>query len=383
MLMLPSNLGLCNNQPMIERIGIIGGGQLGRMMVPPAKELGFQVKVVEGSEDCPAAQVGADVLVAGIKDEAAVEQLVTESDVTTWEIEHIPADLLVELQERGHDIQADPATLVIIQDKLIQSEYLQSRGIPVAPFSAELDESAFFGKGPYVVKSRKGGFDGRGNLVVDSLDDPRIAEKFEDTPIYVQEKLEFEKELAVIAARDIHGNIVLYPVVETEHVDNICHTVTSPAQVDATILKKAEDLAREVLGNLEGAGVFAIEMFLVNGEVIVNEIAPRVHNSGHHTIESNKTSQFEQHVRAVTGLPLGSTEQIAPAAVMVNVLGTRTGELDRTGVSEIAAEKNTKLHLYGKTPREARKIGHITTLAATAAEAREIATRSREHLVNL
>lgn len=368
---------------MIEKIGIIGGGQLGRMMVPPAKELGFRVKVVESNVACPAAQVGAHVLPASIKDEKAVEQLVNESDVTTWEIEHIPAALLVELQERGHNIQADPATLVIIQDKLIQSEYLLSRGIPVAAFSAELNEASFLGKGPYVVKSRRGGFDGRGNLVVDSLDDPRIAEKFEDTDIYVQEKLEFEKELAVIAARDLKGNIVVYPVVETVHEDNICHTVTSPADVDASIHTKAEELAREVLKHLNGAGVFAIEMFLVNGEVIVNEIAPRVHNSGHHTIESNKTSQFEQHIRAVTGLPLGSTEQIAPAAVMVNILGAREGALDRTGIDKVVGERDTKVHLYGKTPRPARKIGHITTLAASIAEARERAERSRAHLTNL
>ncbi len=370
---------------MIEKIGIIGGGQLGRMMVPPAKELGFHVTVVEGSKDCPAGQVGAEVIVAedGIKDEAAVERLVHLSDVTTWEIEHIPASLLVGLQERGHNIQADPATLVIIQDKLIQSQYLQSLGIPVAPFNEELHEDAFIGNGPYVVKSRRGGFDGRGNLVVDSLDDPRIAEKFDGTDIYVQQKLEFEKELVVIAARDMNGKIVVYPVVETEHVDNICHTVTSPAQVDKSIHEKAEEVARQVLKHLNGAGVFAIEMFLVNGEIIVNEIAPRVHNSGHLTIEANKTSQFEQQIRAITGLPLGSTEQIAPAAVMVNVLGAREGDLDRTGVDKVAGEKDTKLHLYGKTPRPARKIGHITTLAATAAEAREIATRSRAYLENL
>ncbi len=368
---------------MIERIGIIGGGQLGRMIVPPAKELGFQVKVVENSKDCPAGQVGAEVIEGGIKDEAAIECLVNESDVTTWEIEHIPADLLVELQEAGHDIQADPATLMIIQDKLTQSCYLQSLGIPVAPFSEDLEASASLGEGPYVVKSRKGGFDGRGNLVVDRLDDPRIAEKFQDAEMYVQQKLEFEKELAVVAARDVRGNVVTYTVVETVHEDNICHTVISPAEVDSSVHKKAEDLAREVLKHLNGAGVFAIEMFLVNGEVIVNEIAPRVHNSGHLTIEANKTSQFEQHVRAVTGLPLGSTEQVAPVAVMVNVLGTREGLLDRTGIDKIAAEKDTKLHLYGKTPRIARKIGHVTTLAATFDEALETATRSREHLVNL
>lgn len=374
---------LCNNKRMIERIGIIGGGQLGRMMIPPAKELGFQVTVVENAVDAPATQVGGDLILAPITDESAIEKLVAAHDVTTWEIEHIPAQRLIELQDEGYNIQADPNTLLIIQDKLIQSEYLSSVGIPVAPFSATLDESQLVGKGPYVIKSRKGGFDGRGNLVVDSLNDPKIAEKFGDAEIYVQEKLEFEKELAVIAARDLQGNIVVYPVVETEHVDNICHTVTSPAQVDPSIRQKAEDLARETLKYLNGAGVFAIEMFLINGDVVVNEIAPRVHNSGHLTIEASKTSQFEQHIRAITGLPLGSTEQIAPAAVMVNVLGTQTGEIDRTGIDKLVSEENTKLHLYGKTPRPARKIGHITTLAATASEARAIAQRSREYLENL
>jgi phosphoribosylaminoimidazole carboxylase PurK protein len=368
---------------MIERIGIVGGGQLGRMMVPPAQELGFQVTVVETSRDAPAVQVGAELIRAPINDEEAIERLVEQSDVTTWEIEHIPANKLAELQDAGHNIQADPATLLIIQDKLIQSEYLSTVGIPVAPFSETLDESQFLGNGPYVIKSRKGGFDGRGNLVVDSLDDSRISEKFGDTDIYVQEKLEFEKELAVIAARDCQGNIVVYPVVETVHEDNICHTVTSPAQVAAPIHKKAEELARETLRHLNGAGVFAIEMFLVNGELIVNEIAPRVHNSGHLTIEASKTSQFEQHVRAITGLPLGSTEQTAPAAVMVNILGSRTGPIDRSGIDRIASEPDTKLHLYGKTPRLARKIGHITTLAATVEEARQIAQRSRNYLHNL
>lgn len=368
---------------MIERIGIVGGGQLGRMMVPLAKELGFQVKVIEGSVDCPAAQVGAEVLKGSIQDEVAVEQLAQWSDVLTWEIEHIPAKRLVELQEQGYNIQSDPNTLVILQDKLTQSEFLQGAGIPVAPFSKELDESRFIGGGPYVVKSRRGGYDGRGNQVVESLDDPRIKEKFGDSEIYVQQKLDFEKELSVVAARDMQGNIVTYPVVEAIHQNNICHTVISPARIDVSIQQKANEVARETLKHLNGAGVFAIEMFLVNGEIIVNEIAPRVHNSGHHTIEASKTSQFEQHIRAISGLPLGSTEQVSPAAVMVNVLGTKEGPLDRTGINKIAAEKETKLHLYGKTPRLDRKIGHITTLAATTEEALEIATRSRAHLINL
>jgi 5-(carboxyamino)imidazole ribonucleotide synthase len=368
---------------MIEKIGIIGGGQLGRMMVPPAKELGFQVTVVESNEDCPAAQVGAEVIKAKITDEDAIEQLVVESDVTTWEIEHIPTELLIELRGAGHNIQADPATLAIIQDKLVQSQFLSDIHVPVAPFSETLDESQFIGGGPFVVKSRRGGYDGRGNLVVDSLDDPRIKEQFGDHPVYVEQKLEFDKELSVLAARDMEGHIAMYPVVETKHEDNICHTVTSPAQVDPWIREQAEDIARHTLEHLNGAGMFAIEMFVVGDNVLVNEIAPRVHNSGHLTIEASKTSQFEQHIRAVTGLPLGSTEQVAPAAAMVNILGTKTGPLDRTGLKSAVALPDTHIHFYGKTPRLARKIGHITTLAATHEEALETANQARDYLINL
>jgi phosphoribosylaminoimidazole carboxylase PurK protein len=368
---------------MIERIGIIGGGQLGRMMTPPAKELGFGVTVVENDYNCPAAQVGAEVLKAPITDESAIEQLSQISGVTTWEIEHIPTGVLEELKEAGHNIQADPATLAIIQDKLVQSYFLQDLGIPVAPFSDTLDESNFVGGGPFVVKSRRGGYDGRGNLVVDKLDDPKVKEQFGDNPIYVEQKLDFDKELAVVAARDTSGNIVTYQVVETIHENNICHTVISPAEINPKLREQAEQIARETLKHLNGAGVFAIEMFVVGDNVLVNEIAPRVHNSGHLTIEASETSQFEQSVRAITGLPLGSTEQAAPAAVMVNILGTKEGPLDRTGINEAAALPDTKVHFYGKTPRFERKIGHITTLAANTHEALATAKLARSYFKNL
>ncbi len=368
---------------MNEKIGIIGGGQLGRMMTVPAKELGFHVTVVEKDTNCPAAQVGANVIKAPITDTLAIDQLASESDVTTWEIEHIPADELIELDNAGFNIQSDPATLAIIQDKLVQSHFLAQRGIPVAPFSETLDEDEFLGGGPFVVKSRKGGYDGRGNLVVESLDDPRIVEQFGDDPVYVEQKLAFDKELAVVAARDVQGNIAVYPVVETIHENNICHTVISPAEIDPELRKQAEDLAHETLSHLNGAGIFAIEMFAIGDNVLVNEIAPRVHNSGHVTIESSQTSQFEQHIRAITGLPLGSVEQVAPSAVMVNILGTKDGALDRTGLDKALSLPDTHVHFYGKTPRPARKIGHITTLAATSAEALETATEARSYFTNL
>lgn len=368
---------------MIEKLGIVGGGQLGRMMVPPAKSLGLEVTVLEAGMNSPAAQVGAEQIVAPITDPDGITELAERSDVVTWEIEHVGIDALIALQNEGHNIQADPNTLKIIQDKLTQKDFLTSIGVPVAPYSSELSDDNFLGGGPFVVKSRQGGFDGRGNLVVDSFDDPRIAETFGDKLTYAEQIISFDKELSVIAARDTQGNIKTYPTVETIHENNICHTVICPAEISPELAKDADEIAQLTLKHLSGAGVFAIEMFAVGDRVLVNEIAPRVHNSGHHTIESNITSQFEQHVRAVTGLPLGETEQIAPAAAMVNILGTKEGPLDRTGLEKIAALPDTHVHFYGKTPRLARKIGHITSLATTREEALDTATKARGYLKEL
>lgn len=375
-----------------EKIGIIGGGQLGRMLTPPALELGFEVTVLENDEKCPAAQVGAHVLKAKLTDGDAIKRLVEISDVTTWEIEHIPAEVLVDLYNTGENIQSDPNTLLMIQDKVRQKKFLASHGIPVAPFSDTLDESKFVGSGPYVVKSRKGGYDGRGNLVVSSLDDPAITAKFGETDVYAEQAVQFIKELSVIAARDIHGAIELYPVVETIHENNICHTVMSPSDIHPLAEVRAKELAREVMTHLQGAGVFAIEMFATaDNEVMVNEIAPRVHNSGHLTIEANNTSQFEQHIRAITGLPLGSTDRHVGAAAMVNILGTREGLLDRTGLAAALAPVHgvsTNVHFYGKTPKPARKIGHITATTKYGDETgrnivRKYAQSAREKLNQL
>lgn len=366
---------------MIEKIGIVGGGQLGRMLTQAAQPLGYEVTVVDPGENCPAAQVGADHIRAALSDRDAIEELANRTDVVSWEIEHIPADYLVELAEKGVNIEPAPETLAVIQDKLLQKQFLSSRGIPVAPFAAERDESLFFGGGPYVVKSRKGGYDGRGNLVVDRLDDPAIDEHFGDQPVYVEQGVAFEKELAVIAARDKRGEIKTYPAVETIHKDNICHLVLAPAEVDPDVMAQASGIAEATLSALKGAGVFAIEMFVVDGQVLVNEIAPRVHNSGHHTIEANVTSQFEQHIRAITGMPLGETTMRSAAAAMINILGNRDEKLDRTGIDNVLLLPDTHPHFYGKDPRPARKIGHITILGSSVAEVKQRAMKAREELI--
>jgi phosphoribosylaminoimidazole carboxylase PurK protein len=365
---------------MVENVGIVGDGQLGRMTAEAALPLGYQVSVLGPTENSPAAQVGAEQIHAPLTDIDAITELAQRTDVLTWEIEHIPALHLAHLAEQGCNVEPSPLTLLMIQDKLLQKQFLQAAGIPVAPFSATLSEKSFLGGGPFVVKTRKGGYDGRGNLVVNTLDTTKITETFGDQPVYVEQAVNFEKELAVIAARDKSGNIATYPAAETVHKDNICHLVVSPAEIGRETLWAANEIAQETLKRLDGAGVFAIEMFVVNGQVLVNEIAPRVHNSGHHTIEANVTSQFEQHVRAVTGMPLGSTAMRSPAAAMINILGTRTEPLSREGLNQVLALPDTHPHFYGKSSRRARKIGHITVLGDTTAEVRQRAQEAREAL---
>lgn len=205
--MLANILTVVKDTYMIERIGIIGGGQLGRMLTESATPLGYQVEVIDPSDDSPAKKVGAEQIKASLTDTDAIDLLAERNDMLTWEVEHIPAEYLALLASNGVDIEPSPETLAVIQDKLAQKQFLQSKGIPVAPFSAELGESAFLGGGPFVVKSRKGGYDGRGNLVVDSIDRKIIKEHFGEQPVYVEQALAFEKELAVIAARDKSGSI--------------------------------------------------------------------------------------------------------------------------------------------------------------------------------
>ena len=370
---------------MIETIGIVGGGQLGRMLTEAAQPLGYRVTVVDPTPNCPAAQVGAEQIQAGLQDEAAVSELADRTDVITWEIEHIDSSALLDLQSAGYNVQPDPETLKTIQDKLVQKDFLRWRGLPVADFRAidheqSLQEAVINLGGSLIIKSRTGGYDGRGNLVYrgQTIDELHAAL---GQNLYAERMVAFDKELSVVAARDVHGTIALYPTVETEHEDNICHTVISPAAVDPKINQEAQDIARETLRFLGGAGVFAIEMFSTDQGVLINEIAPRVHNSGHHTIEANTTSQFEQHIRAVTGMPLGSTALRASAAVMVNILGKREEPLTRQGLDTLLALPDTHPHFYGKPSRRARKIGHITVLADSVEEALARAQTARDALV--
>lgn len=370
----------------IRTIGIVGGGQLGRMLTLAAKPLGFEVIALDPNADCPAAQVGAKIIIGDLYDETALRKLAKSADVTTIEIEHLNTHVLEQLQSEGAVIHPAPATVRMIQDKHRQKQVLHTHGIEVAPFAETVTKDdakkvlKAFG-GSMILKAKHGAYDGRGNAVVQSVHDLDAAwQTLGGRQLYAEQMVRFQKELSVIVARSSTGETKPYDVVEMKHERNICLEVTAPAQISHKAKKSALDLANRTLEALEGAGVFAIEMFLLADDTaLVNEIAPRVHNSGHHTIESCQTSQFEQHVRAITGLPLGETTLVSPA-VMVNILGTTEG--DMTPHLESALQlPHTHFHWYGKSPIKIdRKMGHITALDDTVEAARKKAKQARKGL---
>jgi 5-(carboxyamino)imidazole ribonucleotide synthase len=369
-------------------IGIVGGGQLGRMLVLAALPLGFRVVVVNPVPGSPAAQVGAEEIVGDLYDASVLQQMARRADCITVEIEHLDAEALNTIRGAGTDVHPAPQTIGLIQDKLHQKEFLRAAGIPVAPFvpienlrDAEAARKQFGGK--MIIKTRHGAYDGRGNMAVNTRADTQKAlQRFAGKLLYAEQIIPFKKELAVMVARSTSGEVSTYPVAETVHERNICLEVRVPAAIKKAEESRAAQLAVQVAEALDGAGVFGIEMFLTaKGEVLVNEIAPRVHNSGHYTMDACRTSQFEQHIRAVTGLPLGATDLSAPAAVMINILGEREGSTEVAGLDEALKIPHVSVHLYGKSPTKVdRKMGHINATGQTIAEAQKKATQARKRI---
>jgi 5-(carboxyamino)imidazole ribonucleotide synthase len=373
---------------LAKTIGIVGGGQLGRMLTLAAKPLGFDVIVVDPTGNSPAAQVGAEEIVAGFYDAEAIAQLTSRSHHVTVESEHINVDALEKAIKTGSPVHPSPATIRLIQDKYLQKVFLKEVGLPVGEFTRINNEQAAlevlkqYG-GKMIIKTRRNAFDGRGNKVVKSPADVKAAfKKFGDQKLYAEKLVPFTKELAVMVARSTKGEVATYPLSETIHKRNICHEVLVPAPVTKNVQQKAIRLARKVADQLAGAGVFGIEMFLTSdGKVLINEIAPRVHNSGHYTTEACMTSQFEQHIRAIAGLPLGKTDLLVPAAVMINILGERNGPTKVQGMDDCLAIPGVSVHLYGKSPTKIdRKMGHITAIGKTMNQARTRARKARKAL---
>ncbi len=369
----------------MQKIGIIGGGQLGRMLAQASKKLGFYTVVLDPTPNSPAGQIADLQIIGDFKDAAKIKEVADQVDFVTFEIESANADALNDLVVEGKDINPHPKILEIIKDKYLQKKFLEENGIPVAD-SVEVNNEEEIKKAaesfgyPFLLKARKDAYDGRGNALIKSEEEIGAGiEKLKGRTLYVEKFVPFVKELAVVVGRSKNGEVKVFPVVETIHKNNICNIVISPAHVDKDITQKAEALATKIISDFKGVGVFAVEMFLTDkNDLIVNEIAPRVHNSGHHTIEGNETSQFEQHIRAITGMPLGDVKTTLPFSVMINILGERSGESELIGLEEVKEIPNTSVHIYGKTEtRPERKMGHITVVGEDLIDVLEKAKLAR------
>ncbi len=364
-------------------VGIVGGGQLGRMLTEAAHKLGFNVLVLDETPNSPASLVADEQIIGSYRDKEKVMLLGSKSDFVTFEIEGANEEALLELEKQGKIVNPSGKILKTIKDKFAQKVFLINHNIPVAQFKSveNIEDCERAGEEfgyPYMLKARLGAYDGRGNFVVHTKEEIRGAwSKLGDNQLYAEKFVPYVKELAVIVARDSFGKIITYPIVETVHKNNICHIVKSPAQIEKSVKEKGEHLAIRVLEALGGVGVFAIEMFLTKeGFVLVNEIAPRVHNSGHHTIEAFEMSQFEAQIRCITGMHLEDPRPTRKHAVMVNILGERDGEAN---TKEIKPLDGVHVHIYGKMQvRKERKMGHITVLGDNPEEIEKRALEVRK-----
>ncbi len=389
---MSSNLGQTLSDQEMEiirstRIGIIGGGQLGLMISEAAQQMGFAgVTVLDPTPRCPASSV-AEQIVGTLKQPIAIRQLAERATILTYEIEHINTDVLKELQAEGTKIYPSPDSLALIQNKYQQKEFLAQHGIPVAPFLsiasvADIEQAASLWGYPLVLKAKKDAYDGRGNARINNAQDIEFAlTKLGDRELYVEKCLDLDKELGLMIARNERGEIATYPVVEMIHERDICQAVLAPAPIASSLQNEAQDIARQTVGYLKGAGIFGIELFLdTAGKIWLNEIAPRPHNLGHYTIEACQTSQFTQHLRAITNLPLTSTEMLYPASAMINILGTRNGPATPQWRANYNRE-NLFVHLYGKHETKFdRKMGHITVVGENLAQVYQQAKEARAAL---
>jgi 5-(carboxyamino)imidazole ribonucleotide synthase len=355
---------------MVKVLGIIGGGQLGMMITEAAKKMPEHISkiiVLDPTQNCPAAQVGAEQIVADFKDENAIMRLAERSDIITYEIESGNSDVLKSAEDNA-EIEPSPETLRIIQDKLLQKSFLRENNIPVSDF-VEISSISDLESGletfgyPALLKARRDAYDGRGNFKIDTHEQIQEAfDYFHDQKLMLEKFVPFKMEVSIIAARNTKGEIKTFPLVENIHEDNILRETIAPARVSQDIAEKAATIANTTMTVLQGAGVFGIEMFVTrDDEILINEIAPRVHNSGHHTLQSSETSQFEQHLRAILGLDLGGTKLLRPT-IMYNILGSKSFEGEYRPIT--LSEPNVYLKMYGKQiSKPLRKLGHFNLVA--------------------
>ena len=360
------------------KLGIIAGGQLGKMLIQESNKWGIISYVMDNETSCPAGGIANHYIQGSHTDFDAVYEFGKQVDLLTFEIESVNTDALFKLQEEGLTIYPDPSILKLIQDKGLQKQFYVDNNIPTAPFeyfdsSDDIINAIQEGQlsYPFVQKARKGGYDGRGVAVIQSASD---IDKLLKTASIVEQKVNIHKEIAIVVARNIEGEIKCFPAVEMVFNEqaNLVENIVCPANISTLQAHQAEKIAMDLIQSLDMVGLLAVEFFIdKEGAIITNESAPRTHNSGHHTIESIVTSQFEQHLRAVLGLPLGSTRLKLPS-VMINLLGEdgHSGPVKYMGLEESMALEGVNIHLYGKQmTRPFRKMGHVTVLSSSVEEA--------------
>ncbi len=371
-------------QPDKIRIGVLGGGQLGRMMIQNAINLNLPICCLDPDANAPCKHIATEFSVGSLQDYDTVYAFGTDKDIITIEIENVNVAALKQLQSEGKKVFPQPEIIEMIQDKGLQKIFYQQHGIPSPAFFLVKDKSEitqYASAFPFFQKMRKGGYDGKGVVKLRNVDSLEAAF---DAPSVLESLVDFEKEISVIVARNERGDISCFPATEAlfNPEANLVEFLFSPATITDSVEQQANELAIKLAKELKIVGILAVEMFVTkDGTVLVNEIAPRAHNSGHHSIEGNVTSQFEQHIRAICNLPLGDTSITRPA-VMINLLGEKghEGAAQYVGLEEALAQSGVYVHLYGKAiTKPFRKMGHITVVDKDLS----VATTKAKALMNL
>jgi 5-(carboxyamino)imidazole ribonucleotide synthase len=370
--------------PVAPTVGIIGGGQLAKMLGQAASQLGLQTVVLSEQPNCPAASAVSRVIQGGADEIASLQELAEACDVLTLENEFVDANLLEALELKGHALAPSSKTMRLVQDKFLQKTALKNAGLSVPEFIdvpdlAALDAALRLLGLPLVLKKRRNGYDGKGNATIRTEADSRMAWELlngDENALFAEAFCPFTQELAIMITRAPKRDAVAYPVVETIQHHHICRVVKAPAPVSPAVADKVRDLATRAIDAVNGVGTFGVELFRMADDcVLINELAPRVHNSGHYTIEACACSQFENHIRAVLGWPLGSSAMRTSAAVMINLLGAGKGSGVPIGIQDALAVAGSHVHVYGKsTSAPLRKMGHLTMLGSSLADALQRAT---------
>lgn len=362
------------------KIGIIGGGQLGKMMILDAKRLDYYFVILDPTPNCPADSIADEHIIAGFDDIEAIKELASKVDVVTYEFEHINVKALQTLEENGHKVYPSSETLLHIQNKYDQNVWLRKHNIEVPDFigvetKEDIKAAAEKLGYPIILKTCTGGYDGKGNAVISTEEE--VDQAYEslgsgELSLMVEELVPFEKEVSILVCRSTNGDIKVFPVAENVHVNSILDETTVPAVISESTNHEAMEVAKKAIQAFHGYGMLCIELFVKkDGHILVNELAPRPHNSGHYTIEGCYTSQYENHIRAILGQPLGDTSLIRPTA-MKNIIGETNGVANVMGLEKAYENPCVKIHLYGKeTVSVGRKMGHITATAPTIEEALE------------